>query len=218
VSFRAAARMRMRRWVEALPVRGSSRGWPAAPKKGDKDGHIRFESGLTWDGHSARWRNLKCAVVRFDKKKLGMGIEHDFDRFEEGGFEKFVPLISCNREETIDRAVREFLTPEEGVNEVVSGRIRILPSMLLPMGAQPIIETLKRHIVSGSEREREEDGSLGDYKDKIDNHFLLANAYSALAEIIGEIKGHGGALGANIAMRPHARAGRGMPRNVGAMV
>lgn len=170
--------------------------WPTAPKKGDKDGHISFESGLTWDGRNAQWRNLKCAVVRFDKKKIGMGIEHDFDRFEEGGFEKFVPLISCNREETIDRAVRAYLTPEEGVNEVVGGKIRILPSMLLPIGSQPIIETLRQHIVSGSERERGDDGSLGDYKDKIANHLLLADAYASLAEIIGEIKRSGGSISA----------------------
>lgn len=165
--------------------------WPVAPAKTDKEAHMTLPGGLVWDGRNTKWRNLKCAVVRFDHKKLGMGIGQDFDRFEEGGHNKFVPLIVCNREETIDRVVRELLTPEEGVNEVIEGRIRVAPSMLLPTGTMPIIQQLGQHFVAGSERERDEGGELGDYKAQIVNHLLLANAYSALAEIVAE----GGKLG-----------------------
>lgn len=166
--------------------------WPEIPSRTNADAFLSLPGGLTWNGRMARWQGLKAAVVRFDKKKLGMGIEHAFDAFEEGGATKFVPLISCNREETIDRAVRELLTPDEGVNEVVSLEdgskvVRVLPSMLLPSGEQPIIRTLARHLIAGSERERAEDGSLGDYKDQIENHLLLADGYSALAEILGEL-------------------------------
>jgi hypothetical protein len=164
--------------------------WPAIPSAGNHDAFLSLPGGLTWNGRLGRWQGLRAAVVRFDKKKMGAGIEHGFDTFEEGGVTKFVPLISCNREETIDRAVRELLTPDEGVNEVVTNAqgakaIRVLPSMLLPIGGQPIIKTLAAHLVAGSERERAEDGTLGDYKDKIENHLMLAAGYAALAEICG---------------------------------
>lgn len=160
--------------------------WPQVPVLTNKDAWISFPGGLTWNGNASQWQGLKAAVVRFDRKKLGAGIAHEFDQFEVEGEKRFVPLINCNREETIDRVVRELLTPDEGVNEVVSGQIRVLPSVLLPGGELPIVKTLERHLIAGSEREREEDGSLGDYKDGIENHLTLANGYSALAEICGE--------------------------------
>ena len=159
--------------------------WPSVPSITNKDAWITLPGGLTWNGQSARWQGLKCAVVRFDRKKLGMGITQEFDQFEVGGKKQFVPLVNCNREETIDRVVREFLTPDEGVNEVIGGHVRVVPAILLPAGELPIIKVLSRHLIAGSEREREEDGSLGDYKDGIENHFMLANGYSALAEICG---------------------------------
>ena len=159
--------------------------WPAVPLVTNKEAWISLPGGLTWNGNSARWQGLKAAVVRFDRKKLGMGLSQEFDQFESEGVKKFVPLVNCNREETIDRVVRELLTPDEGVNEVLSGQVRVMPAMLLPSGELPIIKTLERQLIAGSEREREEDGTLGDYKDGIENHFTLANGYSALAEICG---------------------------------
>ena len=160
--------------------------WPTVPVLTNKEAWISLPGGLTWNGNAGRWQCLKAAVVRFDRKKLGAGIAHEFDQFEVEGQKRFVPLVNCNREETIDRVVRELLTPDEGVNEVVAGNVRVVPSVLLPSGELPIIKTLERHLIAGSEREREEDGSLGDYKDGIENHFTLANGYSALAEICGE--------------------------------
>jgi len=44
---------------------------------------------------------------------------------------------------------------------------------------------LETHIITGSEREIMPDGNKGDYVDKCANHFLLADAYSALAESEG---------------------------------
>ncbi len=192
--------------------------WPAVPVLTNKDAWISLPGGLTWNGHSGSWRGLKCAVVRFDRKKLGMGISQEFDQFESGGVKKFVPMVNCNREETIDRVVRELLTPDEGVNEVIGGQVRVMPAMLLPAGELPIVKLLSRHLIAGSEREREDDGSLGDYKDGIENHLMLSDGYSALAEIVGEDRSPGGAIGANIPMRPHDRAGRAMGHNVGAML
>jgi hypothetical protein len=155
--------------------------WPTVPT-GNRDAWVTVPGGLTWDGPNQRWRNLRCAVVRFDRKKLGQGIEHGFDIFEEDGVTKWVPLINCNRFETIDRAVREFLTPAESVQEVVDGQIRELPAMLLATGSDPILGLVEAHLVTGSERVKE-GSNVGDYVDGCANHLLLADGYSALAEM-----------------------------------
>ncbi len=161
--------------------------WPRIAN--ERDAYVTLPGGLTWDGKNARWLNLKCAVVRFTKNKLGAGIEQGIAFFEEGGQTKFVPLISCNRFESIDRVVREFLTPTEGVVEVINGKVRETPALLLPRltpGHPPILDVVDAHLITGSEREKENDGSLGDYVDGCENHFLLADGYSKLAEIICE--------------------------------
>ncbi len=160
--------------------------WPRIPNV--NDAYITLPGGLTWDGPNKRWLNLKCAVVRFTRNKLGAGIGQTVVFFEEGGQTKFVPCIECNRFETIDRPVREFLTPAEGVIDVVNGKVREVPAMLLPRqtpGHPPILDTLDAHLVTGSERGTNPDGTLGDYVDQCENHLLLANGYSKLAEIIG---------------------------------
>jgi hypothetical protein len=165
------------------------RDWPAAPK--DRTGFISFPSGLKWNGVSQRWENLRCAVVAFTKRKLGAGISHGFDVFEKGSQTMFVPLIEANRFETIDRVVREFLTPAENVSEVIfkAGQpsyVRTEPAMRLPpkgRGTSLELETLDEHLLAGSEREELRDGSLGDYVNACENHFLLADAYSGLAEL-----------------------------------
>lgn len=155
-----------------------------------KDSYFSLPNGLTWDGRNQVWRALRCAVVRFSKRQLGMGIEHSAVEFTEAGQTKFVPLIACNRFETIDRVVKEFLTPAENVLEVVEHQgkriVRQEPSMRLPRrvaGSPGILETLDEHLLTGSQRAKEEKtGELGDYVDKCENHFLLANAYGGLAE------------------------------------
>jgi hypothetical protein len=168
--------------LETLPQ------WPAPPR--DKTGFISFPGGLRWNGANQRWENLRCAVVAFTKRRLGAGISHGFDIFEKGSHTMFVPLIETNRFETIDRVVREFLTPAENVSEMIfapgeQSYIRTAPAMRLPPkgpGAPVIHETLDEHLLAGSERVELRDGTLGDYVDACENHFLLANAYSGLAE------------------------------------
>ena len=163
--------------------------WPAPPK--DKNGYIAFPGGLRWNGNSQRWENLRCAVVAFTKRRIGAGISHGFDIFEKGSQTMFVPLIEANRFETIDRVVREFLTPTENVSEVIFAQdqqsyVRTEPAMRLsPKGrGQPLIhETLDEHLLAGSERVELAGGSLGDYVDGCENHLLLADAYSGLAEL-----------------------------------
>lgn len=176
--------------------------WPAIPTN-KREAYIALPGGLAWDGKDERWIKLKCAIVRFSKQKLGAGIVHNFAEFEESGLTKFVPLIEANRYETIDRAVREFLTPKENVQEIVNGEMRELPAMRLPTkpAVSPILDELDAHLISGSEREKEEDGSLGDYVDGIDNHLLLADGYSALAELVGEKRIPSGAVRSTAGIR-----------------
>lgn len=164
--------------------------WPANPEDQES---ISFPGGLRWNGTRKRWEGLRCAVVAFTKRHIGAGITHSFDQFEKNGLKMFVPLIQCNRYESIDRVVREFLTPAENVIDVIQvagtkPQLRQLPAMRLPRrgaGAPLILETLDSHILVGSEREETAAGEPGDYVDQAENHLLLADAYSALAEIEG---------------------------------
>ena len=168
-------------------------GWPAIDWR-DKTTYVQLPGGLTWDGANQKWINLRCAVVRFTKNQLGAGIEQGAVEFQENGVTKFVPVIACNRYETIDRVVREFLTPTENVVEVLRGAdgknaVRTAPAMRLPRrtpGAPGILETVDAHFLAGSQRVKDDKtGELGDYVDGLDNHLLFANGYSALAETIG---------------------------------
>lgn len=167
--------------------------WPEVDWK-SRDSHIVMPGGLTWDGRNQKWLNLRCAVVRFTKHALGAGIEQGAVQFEADGMKKFVPMIACNRMETIDRVVREFLTPTENVvesykDESGKSRVRTEAAMRMPSrtpGAPVILEMVEAHFVAGSQRAKDpKTGELGDYVDGLDNHFLFANGYSGLAETIG---------------------------------
>ncbi len=167
--------------------------WPSIDWR-NREAYIALPGGLTWDGRNQKWLNLRCAVVRFTKNQLGAGIEQSGVEFQENGVTKFVPVIACNRFETIDRVVRELLTPTENVVEVVrdaDGKnvVRTDPAMRLPIltpGAPGILQVVDAHFLAGSQRVKDDKtGELGDYIDGIDNHLIFANGYSALAETIG---------------------------------
>jgi hypothetical protein len=176
--------------------------WPRVPDWKNRETHLTLPGGLTWDGRTQTWRNLRAAVVRFTKNKLGSGISQTAVEFSSGGVTQFVPCIECNRFETIDRAVREFLTPDENVLEIVSGSVRAHPACLLPRrlpGAPGILELLDAHLLAGSQREKDAaTGELGDYVDGVENHLLLARSYGALARLIAGASRRSG--------RPWARA------------
>lgn len=163
--------------------------WPSPPG-GHGECHITLPGGITFRrrGGVSQWRGIRCALVSFGKRSIGAGVEHDLDIFDgPDGRQMFVPLLVCNRFETIDRVVREFLTPAEGVQEVVDGAVRQLPAIALPRrqtGSPPILQALDEHFLVGSEREKMPDGTAGDYVDGCENHLLLADAYSGLAELI----------------------------------
>jgi hypothetical protein len=146
---------------------------------------IRFPGGVTWDGRTERWRGLRCATVEFSLK-AGKGIQHKLGITQDG---LFYPIIACNRDETIERVVNELLTANENVIEVVDGKLRTTPTIRLPArtaGSPKIIETFDAHVIAGSRRDRDADGNAEHFVDGCENHFLLSNAYSALAESVGE--------------------------------
>jgi hypothetical protein len=165
------------------------------------DAILKFPSGLTWNGAQKRWEGeLRCFVVEFSVKPGG-GIVHKLGVDPQGGFNQFYPKIQCNRFEAIDRIVNEFLTPAENVIRVVDGALLDEPVMRLPRkeaGCLPIVETLDAHLITGSKRDAGPDGEAKDYVDGCENHLTLADAYSALSEMVG---GHVVAK-ADVAMRP----------------
>ena len=155
--------------------------WPSVPDP-DK-ARIKFPGGLEWNGEKGEWTNLRCAVVEFTRP-AGAGIVQKIGRDAANGVTRFFPIIQCSRFDSIDRVITEFLTPKESVFRQHNGNVYQEPVMLLPRrveGTPKIVETLDRHLITGSARV-EVDGEKGDYVDKCDNHLLLANAYSGLAE------------------------------------
>lgn len=154
------------------------------------EARLQFPGGLVWDGANRRWEGLRCFVVEFAVKQGG-GIVHKLGIAPQGGFNQFYPIIQCNRFESINRVVNEFLTPAENVIRVVDGKLLEEPVMRLPRreaGSPPIVETLDAHLITGSKRAAKDGGEALDYVDGCENHLLLANAYSGLSEMIG---GHG---------------------------
>jgi hypothetical protein len=158
---------------------------------------IHFANGLVWDGRNQLWRGLRCAAVEFSLK-AGKGIQHKLGVTQDG---LYYPIIACNRDETIERVVNELLTANEGVIEVIcdgetahgrdarATKLRTAPAIRLPArtaGSPKVIETFDAHVISGSRRDRDESGNAEHFVDGCENHFLLSNAYSALAESVGE--------------------------------
>ena len=144
---------------------------------------IHFPGGLTWDGANQRWRGLRCAAVEFTLKE-GKGVVHKLGITQDG---LFYPVIACNRDETIERVVNELLTAAENVIEVIDGKLRTTPSIRLPqrgVATPKIIDAFDAHIISGSRRERDERGHAEHFVDGCENHLLLSDAYSALAESV----------------------------------
>lgn len=137
---------------------------------------------LTWDGERGEWLGLRAAVVEFSRKP-GAGTIHKLGQHEEDGQVRYYPIIQASRYDCIDRVVSEYLTPAENVVRVIDGELIEQPVISLPRnvpGSPPVVAEFDRHTMVGSERD-----DKGDYVDGCDNHLLLANAYSSLAEQIG---------------------------------
>jgi hypothetical protein len=145
-------------------------------------GRITWGKELVWDGEKKEWRGLKAAAVEFSGKP-GSGIVHEIRRTQEG---LAYPVIRANRDETIQRVVDEFLCYDDGLVHVVDGKLRTEPIMLMPdngPGCNAIVPILEKHLLSGSRKVRNRDNTLS-FIDGVENHLLLANAYSGLSEAV----------------------------------
>jgi len=71
--------------------------------------------GVCWDGTRGEWRNLRAAAVLF-VAGAARGLAHSVGWTQEG---RLYPLLKCNRSESIQLAVNDFLTPAQGVHEMV---------------------------------------------------------------------------------------------------
>jgi hypothetical protein len=158
--------------------------WPVVENP-EKE-RIEFPGGLVWDGPNNRWENLRAAVVQFTVKPGG-GTVQRIGTDEQDGVKRLYPILQVSRFDLLNRVVNEFLTPKEQVNRVnADGEVVEHPVMRLPQkvaGSPAIVETLDAHLITGSDKD-----DKGDFVDECENHLLLADGYSALAELIGGAK------------------------------
>jgi hypothetical protein len=76
--------------------------------------------GVSWDGRQGAWQGIRAAAVLFVPGQA-RGLEQTLGFTQEG---RIYPLIKCSRNESIQTAVNDFLTPAEGVIEMIKeGRV-----------------------------------------------------------------------------------------------
>ncbi len=158
--------------------------WPVIEGDPEKV-RIEFPGGLVWDGPNRRWENLRAAVVQFTKA-AGGGVTQKLGIDEQDNQKRFYPILQCNRFDLINRAVNEFLGPKEQIIRVAKGKVIEEPVMRLCQkvaGSPAIVETLDAHLIAGSDKD-----DKNDFVDGCENHLLLADGYSALAEQIGGVR------------------------------
>ena len=155
--------------------------------------NIHFSRGgatlpLRWLAAAERWDNVRCLPVEFTQRE-GAGIRHKVARTQEG---RLYPLLAAHREESIARVVAELLaggrdggllveTPDSVATRAAG------PRFLLPTPTEAtrgVLDVYERHLLAGSRQERTADGKSLRFLDKCENHFLLATAYAALAELL----------------------------------
>lgn len=148
-------------------------------------------SKLAWDGGQARWHGLRAAAVLFVAGEA-KGIEQTIGFTQDG---RIYPLIKCNRSESIQAAVNDFLTPSEGVLEVVSVKRptgetrepRQQPRARLPQtypGAGAGQSVMDGHLLN-LRKERNPRTGEEDWIDGVENHLGLAKTYARLAACVG---------------------------------
>lgn len=141
--------------------------------------------GLSWNGHRGHWSGIRAAAVLFVSGQA-KGIEQTIGFTQDG---QIYPLIKCNRGETIQTAVNDFLTPQEGVLEILTGnagkQLRQQPRARLPqtyIGPGVSQALLDGHLMN---LRKEKDPRTGqeDWIEKVENHLGLAKCYARLATI-----------------------------------
>ena len=146
--------------------------------------------GVSWDGEKGRWSGIHCAAVLFVAGEA-KGIEQTIGFTQDG---KIYPLIKCNRSESIQTAVNDFLTPKEGILEMLGpdGKkiLRTLPRARLPhtyIGAGVSQAILDGHLLN-LRKERDVRTGEEDWVDGVENHLGLAKTYARLATLAGNRK------------------------------
>ncbi|NQT92405.1 MAG: phage terminase large subunit family protein [Lentisphaerae bacterium] len=144
-------------------------------------------AGVEWNGEKAQWRNIKAAAVDFSKHSAA-GVEQTIGFTQSG---KIYPLIKCNRAESIQGAVNDFLTPREGFLEHVdiddTRSLRVLPRQRLPqnaIGPGVTMHVLDSHL-QNMRRIKDPRTNREDWADGVENHLGLAKVYARLAAIVG---------------------------------
>jgi hypothetical protein len=169
---------------------------------------VRATQRLTWHEPTQKWRNVRAMAVEFTQRE-GAGLRHKFAQTQEG---RAYPLLAANRDETIERVVQELLPPGVGDPRLVEnadGTAAQVPTQrfFLPAkteATRDVLDLYERHLLAGARQERAADGRSLRYLDKCENHFLLATAYAALAELVAP---RGGEPAPVVPMfRPVARA------------
>ena len=158
----------------------------AAGRSGQQVAQTTRQLRATWHEPAQKWRNLRAMAVEFTQRE-GAGLRHKYAQTQEG---RAYPLLAANRDETIDRIVQELLPPGVGDPRLVEnpdGTAASAPTQrfFLPAKTETtrdVLDLYERHLLAGARTER--DGKQMHYLTKCENHFLLATAYAALAELI----------------------------------
>jgi hypothetical protein len=149
---------------------------------------------LIWDGPRQGWRNLRAAAVLFGCGETH-GLEQTIGFTKEG---RVYPLLKCDRAESIRAAVHDFLTPAQGVVEMVNlnpadpaadaqpALVRALPRARLPRvcrGSGVTQEILDAHLLN-LRQERDRCTGESDWVHGVANHLGLAKTYARLAQLV----------------------------------
>jgi hypothetical protein len=143
---------------------------------------------LRWHAASEHWQGVRCAPVEFTQRE-GQGLRHKVARTQDG---RIYPLLAAHRDETIQRIITELLPAQAECPRLVesadgTATLGAGPRFLLPTATdetRPVLDLYERHLLAGARQERSPDGRTLRYLDKCENHFLLATAYAALAELL----------------------------------
>ena len=165
---------------------------PSMPRNDLLKSHIsHIGAGLTWDGARGRWLGLRAAAVLFTSGEA-KGVEQTIGWTQDG---KLYPLIKCNRGESIQTAVNDFLAPEQGVIEMIglegAKAIRQLPRTRLPktyIGPGASQAVVDGHLLN-LRKERDTKSGTEDWVDGVENHLGLAKVYARLASLVTGISG-----------------------------
>jgi hypothetical protein len=156
---------------------------PVMPRNELLKSHLSIGRDLKWDGEKARWSGLRAAAVDFSQREAN-GIIQTIGFTQDG---KIYPLIKCNRGESIQTAVNDFLTPEEGVlDQQADKTLRHLPRVRLPrtyIGAGVSQAILDGHLLN-LRKERDVTTNTEDWIDGVENHLGLAKVYARLASTV----------------------------------